>query len=70
MKCHQQTDMKPLFLACIPDFNEEKTIAGVIVSAMRHVDGFALCDDGSRDMIGEVANGRDATLDPRVWMGE
>jgi len=42
-------------VACIPAFNEEKTIASVIVKAMRHVDKVIVCDDGSTDLTGEIA---------------
>ncbi len=42
-------------VACIPAFNEEKTIASVIAKAMRHVDKVIVCDDGSTDMTREIA---------------
>jgi len=42
-------------VACIPAFNEEKTIASVIVKAMRHVDKIIVCDDGSTDLTREIA---------------
>ncbi len=46
---------KPYVVACIPAYNEEKTIASVIVKAMRHVDKVIVCDDGSTDLTGEIA---------------
>jgi len=46
---------KPLIVACIPAFNEEKTIASVIIKAQRHVDKVIVCDDGSMDMTAEIA---------------
>jgi glycosyltransferase involved in cell wall biosynthesis len=48
---------KPLVVACIPAFNEEGRIASVIVKARRRVDTVVVCDDGSRDLTGEVAEG-------------
>jgi len=48
---------KPLTVACIPAFDEEASIARVILSAKRHVDKVLVCDDGSFDMTGEIAEG-------------
>lgn len=44
-----------MIVAGIPAYNEEKTIAKVIVLAQRHVDKVIICDDGSTDMTGEIA---------------
>jgi glycosyltransferase involved in cell wall biosynthesis len=44
-----------LILVCIPARNEEKTIASVIIKSKRHADKIVVCDDGSMDMTGEVA---------------
>jgi len=46
---------KPFIVACIPAFNEEKTIAKVVLKAQRFVDRVVVCDDGSDDMTGEIA---------------
>jgi glycosyltransferase involved in cell wall biosynthesis len=46
---------KPLVVACIPAFCEEATIAKVILSAQEHVDKVVVCDDGSTDMTGAIA---------------
>jgi len=46
---------KPFIVACIPAYNEEKSIAGVIVRAMNYVDRVIVCDDGSTDMTGVIA---------------
>jgi len=48
-------DKKPLIVAAIPAFNEEKTIAKVILLAQRHVDRVVVCDDGSGDMTAAIA---------------
>lgn len=48
-------DRKLFVVAAIPAFNEEKTIAKVVLLAKRHVDRVVVCDDGSRDMTGEIA---------------
>jgi len=46
---------KTLVVACIPAFNEERTIARVVLQARRHVDRVLVCDDGSEDLTGAVA---------------
>ena len=38
---------KPFVVACIPAFNEEGSIAGVLVQARKYVDRVVVCDDGS-----------------------
>lgn len=47
--------MKPLVIACIPAYNEEATIAKVIVQVQKHVDKVVVCDDGSSDLTGVIA---------------
>jgi glycosyltransferase involved in cell wall biosynthesis len=44
-----------LIIACIPAFNEEATIARVFLMAERYVDRVVVCDDGSRDLTGAIA---------------
>jgi len=44
-----------LIVAAIPAFNEEATIARVVIGSGRHVDKVLVCDDGSSDMTGEIA---------------
>jgi len=44
-----------LIVAAIPAFNEEATIARVVIGSSRHVDKVVVCDDGSSDMTGEIA---------------
>lgn len=39
----------------IPAYNEEKTIAGVIIGAQKHTDIVIVCDDGSEDLTGIIA---------------
>jgi len=39
----------------IPAFNEEHTIAGVVLKAQRYAHKVLVCDDGSTDMTGEIA---------------
>jgi len=53
---------KPLIVACIPAFNEERTIGGVVVRAMKHVDRVVVCDDGSVDLTAEIAGGLGAVV--------
>jgi len=42
-------------VVCIPAFNEEASIARVVMGARRHADAVMVCDDGSTDMTGEIA---------------
>lgn len=44
-----------MIIAAIPAYNEEKTIASVIVLTQKHVDRVIVCDDGSTDMTGKIA---------------
>ena len=46
---------RPFIVACIPAYNEELTIAKVVLRARRHVDRVIVCDDGSSDMTAEIA---------------
>lgn len=48
-------ESKPMIVACIPAFEEERTIAKVIVRAQRHVDKVVVVDDGSSDDTGAIA---------------
>jgi cellulose synthase/poly-beta-1,6-N-acetylglucosamine synthase-like glycosyltransferase len=47
---------RPFVVVCIPAYNEEKTIAKVVLLAQKHVDKVIVCDDGSTDMTGEIAS--------------
>jgi len=47
--------MKPTIIACIPAYNEERTIARVVIEVERYVDKVIVCDDGSTDLTGEIA---------------
>lgn len=42
-------------VVCIPAYNEERTIASVIVRAKKYASRVIVCDDGSEDMTGEIA---------------
>ncbi len=44
-----------MIIACIPAYNEEKTIARVILKTQKFVDSVIVCNDGSEDMTGEIA---------------
>jgi glycosyltransferase involved in cell wall biosynthesis len=46
---------RPIIVAGIPAFNEEKTIASVVLKAHRYADKVVVCDDGSTDLTGEIA---------------
>jgi glycosyltransferase involved in cell wall biosynthesis len=45
----------PLIIVGIPAFNEEKTIARVVLGAQKHAHIVIVCDDGSSDLTGEIA---------------
>ena len=36
----------PFVVVCIPAYNEERTIGGVVVRTIKYVDGIVVCDDG------------------------
>ena len=46
---------EPLIVVGIPAFNEEKTIARVVLGAQKHAHIVVVCDDGSNDLTGEIA---------------
>jgi glycosyltransferase involved in cell wall biosynthesis len=46
---------KPLVVAAVPAFNEERTIAKVVLEAQKFVDVVLVCDDGSTDSTAEIA---------------
>jgi glycosyltransferase involved in cell wall biosynthesis len=46
---------RPFVVAAIPAYDEEKTIATVVLRAQRFVDKVVVCDDGSKDMTVDIA---------------
>jgi glycosyltransferase involved in cell wall biosynthesis len=46
---------RPFTVACIPAYNEEKNLAKVLIGIQEHVDQVIVCDDGSADMTGKIA---------------
>lgn len=51
----QETESNPLVVVAIPAFNEERTIAKVVLEAQKFADVVLVCDDGSTDMTAEIA---------------
>jgi glycosyltransferase involved in cell wall biosynthesis len=49
-------------VACIPAFNEEKNIGGVVIRALKFVDRVVVCDDGSSDLTSDIAKGLGAIV--------
>ena len=49
------TESSLLVVAAIPAYNEEKTIARVVLGAQKHAHIVVVCDDGSKDLTGEIA---------------
>src|SRR5579872_7459164 len=45
----------PQVVVCVPAFNEEKTIAKIVLGAKLRSDHVIVCDDGSTDMTGAIA---------------
>jgi len=59
--------MEPgLIIACIPAYDEARTIGGVVVRTMRFVDRVVVCDDGSGDLTGAIAGGLGAVVVARA----
>lgn len=58
----EERSLKPFVVAGIPAYDEEKTIAKVILQAQRCVDRVVVCDDGSSDMTAEIAEGLGALV--------
>jgi glycosyltransferase involved in cell wall biosynthesis len=58
------TEKGPVVAVCIPAFNEEATIARVVLMAERYANLVLICDDGSTDMTGIIAEalGADVVL--------
>ena len=46
---------KPFVAVGIPAYNEEHSIAGIIVEAQKHADAVIVCDDGSTDLTAQIA---------------
>lgn len=49
-------------IACIPAYNEERTIAKTILQVQKFVDCIIVADDGSSDMTASIAEGLGATV--------
>ena len=46
---------KPFVVVGIPAFNEEHSIARVVLETKKYADAIVVCDDGSSDLTGEIA---------------
>jgi glycosyltransferase involved in cell wall biosynthesis len=55
---------KPFVVVGVPAFNEEKTIARVVLESQRFADKVVVCDDGSSDLTGAIAERLGAEV---VW---
>lgn len=51
-----------MIVAGIPAYNEEESIAKVILFAQRYVDAVVVCDDGSQDLTADIAERLGATV--------
>jgi len=47
--------VRPLIVACIPAYNEEKSIGSVVLDVRKYVDDVLVCDDGSSDHTKAIA---------------
>jgi glycosyltransferase involved in cell wall biosynthesis len=48
-------ESKPFIVVGVPAFNEEQTVARIVLEAQKHVDMVVVCDDGSTDLTAEIA---------------
>jgi glycosyltransferase involved in cell wall biosynthesis len=48
-------EAKPFVVVGIPAYNEEKAIARVVLEAQKYVGKVVVCDDGSTDLTGDIA---------------
>ena len=55
LKKEARTGVKAFVVVGIPAFNEEKTIARVVLQSQNYADKVVVCDDGSTDLTGEIA---------------
>jgi glycosyltransferase involved in cell wall biosynthesis len=55
LKKEALTEARPCVVVGIPAFNEEKTIARVIVQSQNYADEVVVCDDGSSDLTPAIA---------------
>ena len=62
LKNLSDTERRYFIVAAVPAFNEEKTIATIVLRAQRFVDKVVVCDDGSTDMTAEIAERLGADL--------
>jgi glycosyltransferase involved in cell wall biosynthesis len=46
---------KPFVVVGVPAFNEEKSIAKVVLQSQKYADKVVVCDDGGSDLTGEIA---------------
>ena len=46
---------KPFVVVGIPAFNEEQSIAKVVLRSQKFADAVVVCDDGSKDMTAKIA---------------
>jgi glycosyltransferase involved in cell wall biosynthesis len=51
-----------MILTCIPAFNEESSLAEIIIEAKKHTDQVVVCDDGSTDNTSKIAISNGAKL--------
>jgi glycosyltransferase involved in cell wall biosynthesis len=54
--------VKNQIIACIPAYNEEKTIANVITKTQKYVDRVIVCDDGSQDTTLQIVKRLDVDV--------
>ncbi len=59
---YDETKVRPYVVACIPAYNEELSIATVILSVKQYVNEVIVCDDGSTDFTSGIAKELGVTL--------
>ncbi len=58
----EKPNMAPMIFVGIPAFNVERNIAKIVVQARQHCDKVIVCDDGSSDETGRIAESLGCTV--------
>lgn len=62
IKNNSSPKIRPYIIACIPVYNEESSIAKIVLSVKQYVNEVIVCDDGSIDYTADIASKLGAIL--------